>query len=456
MKKIIFLIFLMLAGALPVMAGESQNVWGYAWSEGIGWISFNCDNNRNGNNDCSGIDYGVNIKNDGCLEGYAWSENIGWISFDQSQTGNPQTDETSGDCLAEVYDDSGTTKIRGWARVLSGKDSDTDGFDGWIKFNDENISLSIDNSNPREFLGYAWGDVVNGWIKFNSKTNPVNSEQFAVYTDYSAKKVPKQPTDFKVELGPECAYNLNFSWKYNAPDTKEPQKRIEIEVSQEGVVVHTYSTSISANDGDISNIIQSMLPDLGYNTSYDFKIRVSSEDIGDYWSNWSDAYNLTTHPLYPDVNFAISPTDPKLEEVIELQNNSTCDGDDCTWQWTIEKQDQLTDPWSLAQENNDYKYEVKTPGEIPIFFNQYDKNPKLTFLKVYNYGITLSATDPSLNNGAGITCDSDRIPTRPQFEEIKDTGPDDIQWINELSGTVIKVIPEFFNKIIKALKGLDF
>ncbi|HPM08455.1 MAG TPA: hypothetical protein PKX30_01390, partial [Candidatus Pacearchaeota archaeon] len=114
MKKIIFLIFLMLTGALPAMAGESQNVWGYAWSEGIGWISFNCDNNRNGNNDCSGIDYGVNIKNDGCLEGYAWSENIGWISFDQSQTGNPQSKETSGDCLAEAYNDSGTTKIRGW------------------------------------------------------------------------------------------------------------------------------------------------------------------------------------------------------------------------------------------------------------------------------------------------------------------------------------------------------
>ena len=446
MKKIIFLIFLMLTGALPAMAGESQNVWGYAWSEGIGWISFNCDNNRNGNNDCSGIDYGVNIKNDGCLEGYAWSENIGWISFDQSQTGNPQSKETSGDCLAEAYNDSGTTKIRGWGRALSGKDSDTDGFDGWIKFNDSNFSLLIDNSNPREFLGYAWGDVALGWISFNSKSDG-SSNQYAVYTNYLSKEVPGKPTDFTVGLGPECSYNLNFSWTYNPPKNGDLQKRIQIQVLESGNPIYEYSFASQSNTA-----ILNMLPNLGYKTMYDFRVRASSEDEGEYWSDWSDIYNLETHPQYPSVNFEFSPAEHKLEEIVELQNNSVCDGDDCDWEWIIEKQDQITDPWISALDNVDYKYEIKTPGDPPIFFNQYDISPKLSFLKVYNYGITLRATDQSL----GITCESDRIPTRPQFEEIKDTGPDDIQWINELSGTVMKAIPEFFSKIIKALKGLDF
>jgi len=56
---------------IQVEADENDNVWGWAWSENIGWISFN------------GVNYGVNIDPaSGDFSGYAWSENIGWIKFD--------------------------------------------------------------------------------------------------------------------------------------------------------------------------------------------------------------------------------------------------------------------------------------------------------------------------------------------------------------------------------------
>jgi len=56
-------------------AGTEHNLSGWAWSDNIGWISFNSTNT----NDAT--DYGVNENPDGTLVGYAWSSNIGWIQF---------------------------------------------------------------------------------------------------------------------------------------------------------------------------------------------------------------------------------------------------------------------------------------------------------------------------------------------------------------------------------------
>jgi len=87
-----------------VEAGAEHNVSGWAWSENVGWISFNstnCDvdgdgvyegSNEGGGatpapTDCpsSGTvnSYGVKIDpSTGGFSGYAWSENIGWINDD--------------------------------------------------------------------------------------------------------------------------------------------------------------------------------------------------------------------------------------------------------------------------------------------------------------------------------------------------------------------------------------
>src|SRR3990167_7631618 len=53
-------------------------LYGNAWSDNIGWISFNnCLNEDN----CSGIDYSVEVDSNGDMSGAAWSDNIGWIKF---------------------------------------------------------------------------------------------------------------------------------------------------------------------------------------------------------------------------------------------------------------------------------------------------------------------------------------------------------------------------------------
>jgi excinuclease ABC subunit A len=89
---IILLIFI-----VDVEAEEDGNLNGYAWSDAIGWVSFN---------------YGTNIDYDGYISGYAWSDALGWISFNASDlVGCPTIP-----CSARFDRDS--RNISGWAKDL--------------------------------------------------------------------------------------------------------------------------------------------------------------------------------------------------------------------------------------------------------------------------------------------------------------------------------------------------
>lgn len=147
-------------------AGTGDNLSGFAWSENIGWISFNSTS------DGSAVSYGVNVDTStqgaggiGLFSGYAWSENIGWISFNQSDiTGICPTGAT----VAQV--NWSTRKVTGWARALAG--DATSGWDGCIKFSNngnpwtgsgayDGVAFSANN-----LVGHAWGSDVIGWIDF--------------------------------------------------------------------------------------------------------------------------------------------------------------------------------------------------------------------------------------------------------------------------------------------------
>jgi hypothetical protein len=188
-KKIIFLIIPSIIFSFCLIgtakAGSGDNVFGWAWSENIGWISFN-------NTSAGGAtNYGVHIcKNDidplcpgvaapkvGKFTGYAWSENIGWIAFadfdgdgdvdaaDRNIAGAP----CAPNCQTSV-DEGGN--VSGWARALVFGD----GWDGWINLRGQttetlpkSYGVSIDfSSNPSDFSGWAWGDAVVGWVDFNT------------------------------------------------------------------------------------------------------------------------------------------------------------------------------------------------------------------------------------------------------------------------------------------------
>jgi len=57
---------------------------GYAWSDDLGWISFNCSDSGI----CATSNYKVNVNTStGAFTGYAWNDSIGWISFNCSDSG---------------------------------------------------------------------------------------------------------------------------------------------------------------------------------------------------------------------------------------------------------------------------------------------------------------------------------------------------------------------------------
>lgn len=165
--------------ALKVQATTNENVSGWAWSETIGWISFNDTNEAN---PYSGTSYGVNVDTTnkatggtGDFSGVAWSENIGWVSFNRIDTGTPPSAPFNGATGPIAQVDWSTGKVTGWARALSAIGS-ASGWDGWIKLSkdaaDTGATYGVTISGDK-FSGYGWGGNdgagtagVVGWVDF--------------------------------------------------------------------------------------------------------------------------------------------------------------------------------------------------------------------------------------------------------------------------------------------------
>ncbi len=148
-------------------AGMADNIFGYAWSSNIGWISFNDANIGSG-----GGFYGVNADASGNLSGYAWSSNIGWISFNHS-AGCPGA---AGNPVCQPKIDPASREISGFARACAGTvpgdcggASRSDGWDGWISLRgaSPNYGITTSTALPFYWSGWAWGSEVVGWISFS-------------------------------------------------------------------------------------------------------------------------------------------------------------------------------------------------------------------------------------------------------------------------------------------------
>jgi len=155
-----------LTAAQPVSSDTTDNLSGWAWSENIGWISFNCTNSGS----CASSDYGVNVKNSGDLQGYAWSENVGWVSFEFGDIKSCPDAPPQAACKPTLNQTTG--QATGWARAcagtVTGDCSGTDridGWDGWIHLGDQpNYGVTVAGCT---WGGYAWGSDVVGWIHFS-------------------------------------------------------------------------------------------------------------------------------------------------------------------------------------------------------------------------------------------------------------------------------------------------
>ncbi len=178
-KKIFFVVILLfVCGAFTAYA-EAEDVTGYAWSDGVGWISFNCLDAGT----CGVVNYGVKTDSSGFLSGYAWTNTVGWISFNQADTiGCPSTKP----CSAKI--DLTTGDWTGWARALS----NGGGWDGWISLSCANNSsgactnykVKTDINDPSgKTTGYAWGDTVVGWVDFTGVFAKVGAPPFTIVID---------------------------------------------------------------------------------------------------------------------------------------------------------------------------------------------------------------------------------------------------------------------------------
>ncbi len=148
-------------------AGTNDNVSGWAWSDTVGWISFNCTDT----NSCGTSSYGVRVDEiTGVFSGYAWSDNIGWIRMDPEGS-YPSGSGTSPNGVKLVGN-----RVTGWARACtvfasgcSGAlkdDAYRGGWDGWISMSGTSPDYGVILDGDA-FRNFAWGYMIVGWVDWD-------------------------------------------------------------------------------------------------------------------------------------------------------------------------------------------------------------------------------------------------------------------------------------------------
>jgi len=383
--RLIFLIgivsFLGLVFGIQVEA--DYEVYGWAWGDNIGWISFNCTNT----NWCATSSYGVKISTStadvGNIKGYAWSrgtandpDGVGWIDFDPPGP-YPEDPQYSAcinlpDISGEICEQEGyaTNTVSGWARVVSAKDNpgNAGGWEGWIKLRGTTttgVPYGVYLSG-NEFKGWAWGgnpsnaisEGVVGWISFNC-ANPETGNICASKSNYKVMTtffssfnsppyiVPNSASTTQVYCNvPSGKERIHFSWQY---DDKEgdPQSKYEFRILDAGdnVVYSITSTFSSPLSPPVNNNALVIVPDDGLsfgNITYHWQVKLYDDKGND--SGWIDGGTFTT-PLhaYPYPDFTFTPSKPAVNEVVTFDGaSSVCyDEDDnattCNqWSWDFD------------------------------------------------------------------------------------------------------------------------
>jgi hypothetical protein len=146
-----FSTYLFKQGKVDSVLAATYNVFhGQAWSDSIGFISFNCEEGGVSlSNICTTSKYAVKANPLGNLYGQAWNENLGWISFDAADVaGCPGGAGCAGKLTA-----GGLT---GFARVKSMIGLIPDYAGGWDGF----IDLSKVTRSVNDLTGTMQSDMV--------------------------------------------------------------------------------------------------------------------------------------------------------------------------------------------------------------------------------------------------------------------------------------------------------
>jgi len=329
-----------------VEAGSEHNVSGWAWSENIGWISFNCTNTGT----CGTSNYGVNIDTQsGEFSGYAWSGNLGWLSFNRSDlVGCPNPP-----CQADL--NKITNEISGWAKFLAANDPQAGGWEGWLKLKGTAL-----NGSPYgltrvgcDIEGWAWGDTVVGWTHFNGSN-------YGVVSTFCANN-PPSATNLEVRQPDYCLSGPTgiFSWTFSDPDVGDYQTGYQVQVDN-----NSDFSSPEDDSGKVisnSNSYASPQAKLSYNTRYYWRLKVW--DKADVSSNWISGPSFATPShAYPTIDFSWLPQSPSVNELTQFTDQSTVYGGTtkASWFWTF----QDGEPGSSNQQNPTVKF--ISPGQKQV------------------------------------------------------------------------------------------
>jgi hypothetical protein len=373
---IIFLIGFIFFFSEKTESGTGDNVSGWAWSENVGWISFNCYNDYNGDgvleDHCSSSNYGVKLDpSTKVFSGYAWSENVGWITFNESElSGCP-----SSPCRAWLGSDN---KVYGWARALSSGG----GWDGWISLRNDskNYGVWLDTStSPQEFRGFAWSDMVIGWISFNCKDGgfneatgqPYNVCSTSNYKFYLTTPLNLPPTAESLSVDVSSSYVIcgetsgsraKFSWTF--VDQGDSQSAYQIQIDN-----NSNFSSPEVDTGKVLSSSQTFLlsrpfPLLNWGTTYYWRLRVwDSHDTPS--TNWIYGPFFTTPShSYPTIDFSWNPQNPAVGEVVQFTDGSTVYGGatKSSWYWTF----QNGNPSSSTNQNPTTTFTSTGPNSVTL------------------------------------------------------------------------------------------
>ncbi|MDP2910716.1 MAG: hypothetical protein Q8N58_02965, partial [bacterium] len=333
---------------------QNHEIWGWAYSENIGWISFGCQNTMAIG---TGINYGVDIDElNSRLFGYAWAENIGWISFNNTDlVGCP-----SGTCQASINMSTGT--LSGWARALSpvGRPlSETGGWDGWIKLSGSNYGVTLNSTpDPSEFQNWAWGgdpnddnnEAVIGLISFNGN-NVVGGAAYAVYTNLSVNNAPTAAIN-PITTGNYCftaSPPIFLNWTFSDVDAGDTQSAYQIQIDNSGAGF----PSPEVDTGKVINSGNTYAPiGLSFGTTYWWRIRVwDSRDLQS--AGWATSL-FATDSRWPEPSFVYNPAAPLVEEDVQFDSTvNFCVA--CTYLWNFDtgSSDIIADPvYAFPAEDN--------------------------------------------------------------------------------------------------------
>ncbi len=356
-------------------AAAAANVTGFAWSQNVGWISFNslnCDLDDDGLSEGvaadGGVDgcpalnsnisaYGVNLDASDFLSGFAWSENIGWISFNWPDIADSVGNECpsgsgAGTCRARL---SGL-EFLGWARACSvfsagcsgalKASNQRGGWDGWISLSCNNGGAGVCaasnykvSKTGNDFGGFGWSDLVVGWISFNCLDagtcgtsdykvhliggNPILTLNPTPPIDYCRANLPGavslswQFDDVRDGFGNQTAYQIKLT---RIEDGKLCDSGIK---TSPPVILSLNGTDINGFNAGCADFI-----DYGGYT-YSWKLRVFDSDGNINSGGDAEGYktgddfpddegqpgllNPTPNHIYPIANFSVDPTAGWLE-----------------------------------------------------------------------------------------------------------------------------------------------